>query len=68
MGKIIYKPTCSECGAVLDCGVSFTEEHSVANGRIVISPSDVSPSVCQKCGAHFDCIVVPGFRKTFEIM
>lgn len=54
MAKIIYKPTCSECGNVIHGEVSSKHwEHGEASGR------GIAPTVCLNCGAYFRSIVMP---------
>ncbi len=58
MGKIIFKPTCSHCGAVIHGEVSYTEEPSRED--IMLFPIRyISPTHCPKCGTDFDCIITP---------
>lgn len=65
MSRIIYKPTCSNCGAVLDCDVSYTEERTL-DGRIIMPTSEISPCACPNCGEFFEEIIIPNYRKTWN--
>lgn len=58
-GEIIYKPTCSECGAVIGGEVYGVRLESFAeNNRYRLKHgSCIHPSKCWKCGVWFDSIV-----------
>ena len=54
MSRIIYKPTCSNCGEVIHGEVSSSGwEYKGASGR------GISPTVCPNCGTYFSSIVMP---------
>ena len=59
MSRIIYKPTCSNCGAVISGEVRYTEEMNRDDIMIIPIMRHISPSHCTKCGTFFDCIVTP---------
>lgn len=65
MSRIIYKPTCSNCGEVLDCDVSYTEERT-REGRIIMPTSEISPCACPNCREFFDGIIIPNYRKNWD--
>lgn len=58
-GKIIYKPTCSECGAVIGGEVYGVRLETVTeNNRYRLGHgSCIHPAKCWKCGVWFDSIV-----------
>ena len=58
MSRIIYKPTCGNCGALISGEVIYTEEQS-RDDIITIPIRRISPSHCPKCGACFDTIIIP---------
>lgn len=54
MSRIIYKPTCSNCGAVIHGEVSSKYwRDEISYGR------KIAPTVCLNCGTYFDSIVMP---------
>lgn len=57
-GKIIYKPTCSECGAVIGGEVYGVCLKTLAerNHYRLEYGSCIHPSKCWKCGVWFDSI------------
>ena len=63
MSRIIYKPTCSNCGEVIHGEVSSKYwRDGIACGR------EITPAVCLKCGAYFESIVMPYPKnENFEI-
>ena len=63
MGKIVFAPVCSECGAILRKAATYTEvvaDYSVVNKtaakRSVVM---VEPKRCPNCGIEFTEIHVP---------
>ena len=61
MARIVYKPHCSECGAVINDDIMYEtiilplgEEDSILNYKY----TNVYPMECKTCGAHFDCIEI----------
>ena len=67
MARIIYKPTCSECGTVLHGDVSCTYYKSYAVDLPVITHGEpsIEPLICPNCGVCFTAIIVP--RATSDI-
>ena len=61
MSRIIYKPTCSNCGAIISGEVRYTEEPS-REDIITFPIRHISPTHCTKCGTYFDCIVTPWYK------
>lgn len=67
MAKIVYKPTCSECGTVLHGDVSckyyipYDDELPV----IIHGEPAIEPMICPNCGVCFTSIIVP--RATSDI-
>jgi len=54
MSRIIYKPTCSNCGEVIHGEVSSSGwQYKGGCGR------GVSPTCCPNCGTYFGSIVMP---------
>ena len=58
-GKIIYKPTCSECGAVIGGEVYGVRLKTLGenNHYRLEYGSCIHQSKCWKCGVWFDSIV-----------
>ena len=58
MAKIVYKPTCSECGAVIGGEVYGIRLETIAeNNKYSLGYRwSVHPSKCWKCGVWFDSI------------
>lgn len=58
-GRIVYKPTCSECGAVIVDEVYGVRLETVTeNNRYrLVHGSCIHPAKCWKCGVWFDSIV-----------
>lgn len=60
MASIVYKPTCSNCGAVIKEPV-----YGLQTGRFIQNPykelmdSCVNPARCPECGAGFTQIEMP---------
>lgn len=57
-GKIVYKPTCSECGAVIGgdvYGVRLKTLNENNHYRLEYG-SCIHPAKCWKCGVWFDSI------------
>ena len=49
-GSILFKPTCSNCGRVIDTDVKY---------RSGIDYAMIAPSACQHCGCIFESVVMP---------
>lgn len=49
-GSILFKPTCSNCGRVIDGDVKY---------RSGIDYAMIAPSICPHCGCAFESIVMP---------
>ena len=70
MARIVYKPHCSECGAVINDDIMYEtiilplgEEDSILNYKY----TNVYPMKCKTCGAYFDCIeITPPINLTKE--
>ena len=60
MASIVYKPTCSNCGAVIKEPV-----YGIQSGRLIQNlymermDSHVNPARCPECGAWFTQIEMP---------
>lgn len=61
MGKIIFKPTCSYCGAVIHGEVRY-EEKTSREDVLIIPTRCISPDCCHNCGTDFDQIVIPWYN------
>ena len=60
MASIVYKPTCSNCGAVIKEPVyGIQSEGLVQNMYIELMDSRVNPARCPECGALFTQIEMP---------
>lgn len=53
MGKILFKPTCSECGVVLRGDIEYGKSYSIYGIGSII------PYTCPSCGCAFDTISLP---------
>lgn len=49
-GSILFKPTCSNCGRVINCDVKY---------RSSIDYQGITPNVCPYCGCVFENIIIP---------
>lgn len=60
MTRIVYKPHCAKCGALINGEVAFREiidELKAPNGYFCNHPIyDISPYKCEKCGELFEGI------------
>ena len=60
MARIIYKPHCSTCGAVINGDIMYetitlpTSEYSIFNHEY----TNIYPTRCESCGEYFDCIEI----------
>lgn len=62
MGKIIYKPHCASCGALINEEVVYrSHEIRYANGYLYHKSGfiDIEPNRCTRCGEIFEIIEVP---------
>ena len=60
MASIVYKPTCSNCGAVIKEPVyGLLTERFVHNPYIEMMDSGVNPARCPECGVGFSRIEMP---------
>lgn len=50
IGSILFKPTCSNCGQVIDGDVKY---------RSYIDYQMITPNICPHCGCIFESIVLP---------
>ena len=50
IGSILFKPTCSNCGRVIDGDVKY---------RSGIDYAMIAPSACPHCGCVFESVVMP---------
>lgn len=50
IGSILFKPTCSNCGQVIDGDVEY---------RSGIDYAMIAPSACSHCGCTFESVVMP---------
>lgn len=59
MAEILYKPVCSDCGAIIDDEVYGVRcKTIVENNRYrLYNGSCIHPARCEKCGAWFDSVV-----------
>lgn len=60
MASIIYKPVCSECGAIITdevYGIRYTSFNDKVKYKF-LHGTGVSPSVCKNCGTGFDSIII----------
>ena len=56
MARIVYKPHCSECGAVINDEVMY-ETINLKN-FIGDNYTNIYTMKCKTCGAYFDCIEI----------
>jgi predicted Zn-ribbon and HTH transcriptional regulator len=60
MARIVYKPHCSKCGAVINDDVVYEtitlplDEDSLFNHEY----TNIYPARCKTCGEYFDCIEI----------
>lgn len=51
MADILFKPTCSNCGRVINNDVKYRSD--ISYGRVI------TPNICPYCGCVFESIVMP---------
>ena len=49
-GSILFKPTCSNCGRVINGDVEYRSDFNYQT---------ITPNICPHCGCTFDGIVLP---------
>lgn len=63
MAQIVYKPHCSNCGAVIYDEITYIE-YVIINKIITYTTSiDISPYKCPCCGKCFDSIIIKPPKK-----
>lgn len=63
MAQIVYKPHCSNCGAIIYDEITYIE-HVIINNKITnITPIDIFPYKCPCCGKYFDSIIIKPPKK-----
>lgn len=69
MARIIYKPHCSKCGAVINDEVMYEtitlplDKYNPFNYEY----TNIYPTKCKTCGEYFDCIeIIPPMNLTKE--
>lgn len=65
MAQIVYKPHCSNCGAVINDEIKYIEytERVIINKIKNITPIDIFPYKCPCCGKYFDSIIIKPPKK-----
>lgn len=71
MARIVYKPHCSKCGAVINDEVMYKKIKLEAEKGIGWCFGDeytnIYPMKCKTCGAYFNCIeITPPINLTKE--
>lgn len=60
MSSIVYKPHCDNCGAVIDCRVSYEELCIPSHGDKLLKPLyEIQPWRCPRCDTSFEAIEIP---------
>ena len=62
MAKIVFVPVCSKCEKIIFQTVDYSQGPLVlpeAEPFIVKDRGIISPDKCPRCGAYFDCIIMP---------
>lgn len=60
MGKIIYKPHCGKCGAIIDQEVTYKKDlEAITKNRLHSGYFTVDPYRCACCGEVFNTIEIP---------
>ena len=55
--RIVYKPVCSECGAIVRGEVYGIRKERLQNGMLLCCEESVYPARCEQCGEWFVGIV-----------
>ncbi len=55
--RIIYRPTCSECGAIVRGNVYGLRKERLQNGKLLCLDESVYPIKCEQCGSWFGGII-----------
>ena len=60
MGKIVYKPHCSKCGALIESKISWKKIiMDVGSDKLLkLEAADIHPCGCEACGEIFECIEI----------
>ena len=58
MARIIYKPHCSECGALIDDEIMYEKIKYGFTKYIDDELTYIYPTKCKACGEYFDCIEI----------
>ena len=61
MAQIVYKPHCSNCGAVINDEIKYII-NKIKN-ITPITPIDIYPCKCPCCGKYFDSIIIKPPKK-----
>lgn len=58
MGKIVYKPHCSKCGALIEGRPAWNKiiVDAGSNNLLKQESAEIHPCRCENCGEFFDCI------------
>lgn len=56
MGRIIYKPHCAECGALINDEVIYRRLELINPKNCFF---EIKPNRCESCGAWFEAIAIP---------
>lgn len=60
MGKIVYKPHCGKCGAIIEQEVTYREIAQMLHGsRRIGRFIDIEPNKCPCCREVFGTIEIP---------
>ena len=58
MARIIYKPRCSECGALINDEIMYEKIKLGVFKYIDDELANIYPTKCKVCGEYFDCIEI----------
>ena len=63
MARIIYKPHCSECGAIIEARPMCEKIKLIplegCHPRLLDDEyTNIYPQICKSCGTYFDCIEI----------
>ena len=61
MGKIIYKPHCSNCGTLITEKVQYRNINNINSysNNGINSYTEIYPNRCSSCGQPFDGVKIP---------